>query len=415
MLNKVRNLDHFTKNVIFVFLGTSLVNFFNLVYQLLIAHKLSPQDFASFNALLAVFMLISNPLGTFQAVVAKYASEYNARKEFLKIHALLYSLFTKGIIIAIFLFVLFIFISPLIINSLKVYSLPSGYVLSALIGLSLLTPILSGGVQGLELFGWLVSSSLLSGAIKLISAVFFIALGYGISGALGALLLSVICGVIIGVIPLRKFLIIKSLEKGLDHKEILLYLFPLAVSNICFIWLVSFDMVLVKYFFSPEVSGAYSLAQMVGKIFLFLPAAISIVMFPCTSGLSATNSNTISVVKKSLLFAFYLCLSAALFYNIFPEFTLRILTGKVLPDSILLGRLFSVSMTFFALCFVLINYFFSIKCLSFIKYLIISVVLQFFGILAFHNNLLQVQLVLCVNSVFLFIVLLLKLIIRAKL
>jgi O-antigen/teichoic acid export membrane protein len=189
----------------------------------------------------------------------------------------------------------------------------------------------------------------------------------------------------------------------------LLYLSPIAISNICFVWLVSFDMVLVKYYFSGRESGAYSLAQLVGKIFLFLPGAISIVMFPRTSFLNSTNSNTSAVLNKSLLYAFCLCLSAALFYNIFPSFVLRILTGKALGESIVLGRLFSVSMTFFALCFILINYFLSLKSCKFIKYLVLSVVVQFIGIVLFHNNLIQVQLVLCFNSFLLFVLLILQL------
>lgn len=105
-----------------------------------------------------------------------------------------------------------------------------------------------------------------------------------------------------------------------------------------FVWLVSFDMVLVQYFFSGQESGAYSLAQMVGRVFLFLPGAISIVMFPRASFLNTINSNTSAVLKKSLLYASCLSLSAALFYNIFPFFVLRILTGKVLGESIALGR-----------------------------------------------------------------------------
>jgi O-antigen/teichoic acid export membrane protein len=172
----------------------------------------------------------------------------------------------------------------------------------------------------------------------------------------------------------------------------------------CFIWLVSFDMVLVKYFFSPEKAGVYSLAQMVGKIFLFLPGAISVVMFPKTSGLNAVNSDTKAILRKSLMFAFSLCLIASLVYNIIPGFILKVLTGKALFESITLGRLFSVSMTFYALTFVLINYFLSIKDLRFIKYLIVCVLLQLFAITLFHNNLFQIQSVLCVNSLLLFII-----------
>lgn len=414
MLIKIKKLDHFTKNIIFVFIGTSAANFLNLIYQLLIAHKLSPQDFAAFNALLAVFMLISNPLGTLQVAITKYASEHNARNESHKINALIHGLFIKGVIVGGIIFVVFIFISPFIVNSLKIDSVVLGYILALLIAFSVLAPILAGGLQGLELFGWLVTSSLLGGIIKLVFTVIFIALGFQIAGALGALLISIIFGAIIGVIPLRRFLTAQVKTEKLDYKELFFYLFPIAISNMCFIWLISFDMVLVKYFFSPEVSGAYSLAQMVGKIFLFLPGAISVVMFPRISGLDATNSDTRSVLKKSLFYALCLCLSSAIFYNIFPGLTLKLLTGKALPESILLGRLFSISMTFFALCFVLINYFLSLKNLSFIKYLVFAVALQFLGILIFHNSLLQVQLVLCVNSFFLLVLLFSKLRIKSS-
>jgi len=354
-------------------------------------------------------MIISNPLGTLQVAVAKFASEYSARKETHKISALIHGLFIKGIVVALFFFLLFIFISPFIINSLRIYSLSSGYVLAMLIALSLLAPVLAGGLQGLELFGWMVTSSLLGGIIKLVCTLLFIALGYQIAGALGALLISVIFGVIVGIIPLRKFLTAQHGDEKPDYKDIFLYLFPIAITNICFVWLISFDMVLVKYLFSPEASGVYSLAQMVGKVFLALPGAISVVMFPRTSGLNAANSDTKAVLNKSLFYALCLCLSAAIFYNLFPSFALKLLTGKVLPESILLGRLFSISMTFFSLCFVLINYFLSLKNLQFIKYLVISAILQSLGILIFHRSLLEVQLVLCINSFFLFVSLFLKL------
>jgi O-antigen/teichoic acid export membrane protein len=410
MFTKIRKIDSFTKNIVFVFFGTSFANFLNLLYQLLIAHNLSPQDFASFNALLAFFMLISNPLSTFQTVVAKYASEYSARGDNSSTDILLQSLLRKGVFFSFLIFVAFLFISPYILASLKIDSMASGYILTILVAVSLFTPVLLGALQGLELFGWLVIYSLLNGIIKLVLTVVFLWLGLKIAGALGAFFISALFAFLIGILPLWGRLTARiDQHRAPNYKEIFLYVFPIALSNLCFIWLISFDMVLVKFFFSAEVAGVYSLAQMAGKIFLFLPGAISIVMFPRTSGLNAVSSDTKGVLRKSIIYAFCLCLSAALFYNIFPGVTLRILTGKALPESILIGRLFSFSMTFFALCFVLINYFLSLKSFGFIKYLVFSSLLQFIGIIVFHTTLFQVQLVLCFNSVFLFVALLLSL------
>jgi O-antigen/teichoic acid export membrane protein len=191
-------------------------------------------------------------------------------------------------------------------------------------------------------------------------------------------------------------------SNGVNYKEILSYLFPLALSNLCFITLVSFDMVLVKYFFPQNDSGLYALAQMIGKIFLFFPSAVGLVMFPRASGLNAKNMDTLSTLKRSLLYVLGLCIFAALLYNLFPSLFLKVLTGKVHPESIFLGRLFSVSMTFFNLLYILIFYFLSIKDLRFIKYLALFTLLQNLAIIFFHHNLWVIQLILCINSILLF-------------
>jgi O-antigen/teichoic acid export membrane protein len=168
--------------------------------------------------------------------------------------------------------------------------------------------------------------------------------------------------------------------------------------------LVSLDMVLVKYFFSSNESGFYSLAQMVGKIFLFLPGAISIVMFPKIAGLNAKNMDTATTLKRSLLYAGILCIIASLVYNLFPSFILKILTGKVFSTPIILGRLFSISMSFFTLLYILIAYFLSKRDLHFLKYLISFTALQLLAIILWHKSLIQVQSILCINAILLFFV-----------
>lgn len=95
---------------------------------------------------------------------------------------------------------------------------------------------------------------------------------------------------------------------------------------------------------------------------------------------------------------------AACMYNLFPQIALRVLTGKSYPESVLLGRLFSISMTFFAMLFLLINYFLSIADFRFIKYLVVATLLQTAVIFTYHNSLVQVQSVLCLSSIVLSLV-----------
>lgn len=404
MLNKFKNTDIFTKNIIIVFLGSSLLNFLSLLYQLLIAHRLSCADFAAFNSLLAIFTLISAPLGTIQTAIAKYSAEFNAKGESGKTHDLLSWFFKKTLILAVATFFIFLLSSVFIISKLKIDCNFCGYILALLLALSWVNPVFSGGIQGLELFKWLAASSVISGILKLLLAFIFLALGYSIAGALGALVISTFVGIIIIYIPLKKHISLKATQGNINYREVFFYLFPVAISTFCFMNLVSFDMVLVKYYFNSEESGVYSLAQMVGKIFLFLPGAISVVMFPRVSGLNAKNLDTNTTLKRSLLYTGILVTVAGLMYNLFPHFVLMVLTGKAYLESIALGRLFSVSMSFYTLLFILITYLLSIKDLRFIKYLAIFTLLQFLAITTFHKSLFHVQIILCLNAILLFLI-----------
>jgi O-antigen/teichoic acid export membrane protein len=404
MLKKIRSLDLFTRNFILVFAGTSFSNFLNLIYQLLIAHKLTASDFAAFNSLIAITLLIATPLGTLQLAIAKYAAEFKARGQLKKIKSFLLKCLGKVFILSVITLVLFTFFTPAIINNLKISQYSSGYILALILALAWITPVFAGGVQGIESFKWYMSGSVLSGIGKLILTVILLSLGFGVSGALGAFIGANIILTSILYLPLRSFLRESGEDPGISLKEIVLYALPIIGATVCYNWLTTFDMVLVRYYFSPDESGAYSVAQMVGKIFLFLPGAISIVLFPRASSLKAVQSDTRHILKRSLLIGAGLSIGAFIAYNLFPSLVLKILTGKSIPESIALGRLFSISMTFYALLFIPVNYFLSIKDFKFIKYLVISSAAQFTAIAFFHNTLYQVLVIICINSVLVFLI-----------
>ena len=400
----IKNIDAFGKNVIFVFLGMSLVNIFNLLYQLLIAHRFSPADFAAFNSMLSIYLIVSMSLGTVQVALAKYTAEFNAHNQTKKIRFLLSSLLKKTTLFALLTLIIFYFASSYLIDKLKITSVASGYILAILLALSWVIPVLFGGIQGLELFKWLPSIQVISGVIKLILAFLFILFGFNIAGALGALLIANIIALVISYIPLKNFISSRFEKEEVNLKEFFVFLYPVAISTFCFIVLVNSDMILVKYFFAREEAGVYSIAQMVGKIFLFLPWAVGIVMFPRVSGLNAKNMDTAPTLYRSLFYVTILCVIACLGYNAFPALTLKILTGKVPYGSIFLARLFSISMSFFTLSYILITYFLSKRDLRFVRYLASFTLLQVSAIVLFHRNLVQVQLILCLNAILLFLI-----------
>ncbi|HLD83065.1 MAG TPA: hypothetical protein VI976_03865, partial [Candidatus Omnitrophota bacterium] len=141
MLNKFKAIDGFNKNIIIVFLSSSLLNFINLLYQLLIAHRLSLADFAAFNSLLSIYMVISMPLASLQTAIAKYSAEFNARGETEKIKFLLSGILKKSLSLAALTFIIFCLASIFIVDKLQINSRPSGYLLAVLLALAWIMPV----------------------------------------------------------------------------------------------------------------------------------------------------------------------------------------------------------------------------------------------------------------------------------
>ena len=398
-----KRIDAFGKNILIVFAGSSLVNICNLLYQLLVAHKLSGPEFAAFNSLLSLFLLLASPLVTLQLAITKFIARFHARQEKEKVILLLSGLFKKAAVACGLTILIFLWLGPRLAAVLKVSSAGAVFLVGLMVASAYFSAVMSGGLQGLEVFGWFSAAAVSSSAIKLVLTFLLVSLGYSICGALAAHFLSGVAVLAIIYFPLRLFIRLKAPRAEVNYKEMLFFLFPVAAANFAFTALVSSDMILVKLFFSPDEAGIYSLAQMLGKIFLFLPGAVSMALFPRASAMTAQNQNTRAILRRSLLYTFLFCAFAVAAYNLFPGPALGLLTGKSPEASIALGRIFSVSMSLYALVYVLLAYFLSLSDMRFVWYLVVAALLQCAGIILYHPSLFAVQALICLNSLLLFI------------
>lgn len=386
--------DGFFKDILVVFTGTSLANLLNLLYQLLIAHRLSAVDFASFNSLLAVFGIVSAPLNTLQLEVTRRTAGFKARALTRELARWLTTLLRRhawyAVITAIVAWVFCLKALPLF----QIEQRGAGVMLALLLASMWIGPILSGAVQGVERFRWFSAVSVCSGIIKLLLAVVLTGAGFKIAGALGAFVAAQAALILGLVVSLRPYLGREPAGRD-SYKELLIACVPFALASVCFIILASIDMVAVKFFFSPSEAGYYSVAQMIGKIFLFLPGAVTMVMFPRTSSLSAEKRDPLPVVRRSLGYVFVVCVLAAIVYNSMPGLILKALTGKVFAESVALGRIFGVSMSLLTLGYVIISYFLSVRDWRFLKWLIGVTAVCVAALYAYHPSLMHVQLVMC--------------------
>ncbi|MFA5320429.1 MAG: oligosaccharide flippase family protein [Candidatus Omnitrophota bacterium] len=395
----------FFLSIMLVFLGTLVANSFHMVYQMIAAHKLPAEDFAAVNSLLAVLSLIAIPAGTLQtAVVAQTAAARARGLGVPHIRAVFREYMRLSFIAGAVTFVFFFLAGAQLQSLLQLASPAPVRFLAIMVCLSWISPVALGMLQGLEMFGWFCSANCATGLVKVASVVFLISLGAGVPGVLLSVCLSLLTTILVAQAALFSF---KNKRPSVELRKeassslrqiFSSYLLPVSFSLFLFTFLVTIDMIFVKSFFPPAEAGIYSFAQMAGKIFLFLPSAVPLVMLPKTSGMAAVKADSGIILGKSIIMTVLISVAGAGLFNLFPGFFLRLLTGASSPSVILLGRFFSLSMSLFAVVYVFIIYFIALRDFRFIKFLILSAVAQAAAFVIFHSSLISIQQIMCLNA-----------------
>ncbi|MEW6376475.1 MAG: oligosaccharide flippase family protein [Thermodesulfobacteriota bacterium] len=394
--------DEFFRHTGLMFIGMGLFNLFNLLYHFFMLRMLPPVDYGHLNTLVALFMVISVPAGTVQTTVTKFVSSFQVQNQFDRVKGLLRHILLLMLIIGLSLFLLISLGSSLISSFLQI----SSYGLVLLLGVSLffamVIPVPWGGLQGLQQFGSLTLNLIINGGIKFVLSIAFVLLGLGVLGALGAVAISYFVTTILSLLILKMCVSQgkKKANPGLtpakrtqyDFSEVYSYSLPVGLTLLCFMVLTNIDLILVKHFFRPIEAGYYSIAQMVGKIILFLPLPIVMVMFPKLASLKMENQDkkALSILGYSLTIAVLLCGGATIVSFLFPSLMIRVLSGKVYLECIPLVGIFSVNMTFFSLSLILLYYQLSTDGRGFLYALVLFTLIQSGLIVLFHKSLIQV-------------------------
>ncbi|MBU2598138.1 MAG: oligosaccharide flippase family protein, partial [Actinobacteria bacterium] len=393
---------------VLLFIAINIVNFSNYIYTLMMARMLGPAEFSLFASLISIFIILSSLISTIQTVTTKYISNFFAEKDYKSISNFFFDSFKKIILICLIVFLFFILASKQIALFLNTVSPIPIIILGSMVIISIFVSISRGTLQGLQSFSHLSLNLIIDAILRLVIGISLVYLGFKTSGAIGSSSISGFLAILISFIPLS--FIFKSrnnkqdIKQDINFLEVYKYSIPVLIASICIFILISFDLVLVKHFFNELNAGQYSAAATMGKIVIFIPGAIGLVMFPKVAEYHKKNVNSIDILKKSLFITLILCGGVTICYFLFPNFLIRIMFGKIYENSAYLIKFFGVAMTFFALNNILILYNLSIEKFKFIFPTIFFTILQIVLIYLFHGSLIQVILILLFNSLVLFAV-----------
>lgn len=410
MKSKIKNLfkDDLILHTAIVFCGTTLAGVCSLLYHLVSVRLLTLEDYGTFNALISLIMfapMAISPLGT---ALPRFFTEYITKKDFTTLVFVFLKLAKRLIAAGVVILVLFLFASSFLARFLKTkvfYILVSGGVVAfSFFGLVFIP--LFQSFQKFKIYSLIGFASSFG---KLLIGALLMFLGWGVLGGLSGYLFSHLIIILVSLyfIPdiFKKEMqhVNKEDYKRTDLMPIYKYFFPVSFAMFSFTILTTIDVILVKHFFSSLDAGYYSIAQMVGKIALFLPSALAVVILPKSTKAYVENIHPQKLLYKSLFLGSSCCLVFIGIAFIFPDLLLKVLTGGVNPVSHELIGLFSLAMSFYALCWIIINFLLATHNLKFVLPLSIIAFSQTLIIYFYHSSLLKILWILLFFSVITFL------------
>ena len=385
-----KNLNFTAKNIGIMFIATSVVNLINFLYNIVMGRMLGPSEYGVLVSITSL-LYISGTIGaTVQTTLTKNSSSYLANGDLNKVRILFYLITKRLFIITVIIFIIILIFINQITAFLKLNSIYPLIFLGIMIVGGSLIAIGKGVLQGIQNFKSLGIISILEVLLKLGLGVILVYIGFKSGGAIFGLMLATLFSYFFILIPLRKILWKKD-NKAIDDKINLKKFYKnislILISTILISILSYIDIVLVKHFFTSYETGQYSAAAQIGRIILFFPGAISIVIFPRLSEKFTKKESVRNTVIKS--FAIILAVSVVflIFYYFFPKLVIGIIYGKQYLLASTLVFKYGIFMTLISMINLQIFYFIAIDKFWYLISLLLVVVLQVSLIWIYHINL----------------------------
>jgi O-antigen/teichoic acid export membrane protein len=218
-------------------------------------------------------------------------------------------------------------------------------------------PVVWGLAQGLQRFALFAASIGLGPALRPILAVFFLGIGFGVAGAIGATLIAAIVALVVPLIVLRRWVTRDTGRPSpVPGVEVGRYLVPAIVGVLSITSLTTTDVIVAKAVFSDHDAGLYGSASLIGRVILYLPAAIVLVLLPKVAAREASGRESRDVLMKSLLVTVAFCVIATVTYAVVPKLLVFLAFGSSFEEAAGLLWMFALAMSGFAVLNVLLAY-----------------------------------------------------------
>ena len=382
------------KNLGFIFIASSLVNLLNFFYQIIMGRILGPSGYGELTTLISLIFISGAITGTFQTSVTRFVSAYNVQNNNYKIKKFFIMITIRFFILSCIIFILIILLLKPITLFLKMQSFLPLIILGIIIIEGALSSVATGVIQGMGRFKALGLNLILSAGLKLVLGMLLVYTGFKSFGAVIGIMLSILIAYFILFLSIKDILKLKiknniidnTIDINIDLKSFYRNTIMVLMSTVLITLISYFDIVLVKHFFSPENTGYFAAASQIGRIILFVPGAIGIVIFPRFTEKFEKNERLRSTFLKSFLILLIFSVLFLTIYYFFPELVTKLMYGTVYKDSSKLIFLYGLFITFIGFINLQIFYFISIKNYWYLIHIFMIFIIEII-LISYYNNL----------------------------
>ena len=302
-----------------------IVAVFNYLYHPVLGRMMSVEEFGEVQVLVSLFLQFGIIGGVFKIMIINVISNSDDKEAKASISAL-YKV-AMNLILAVSLAI--IIFSPLLKQFFQFYSASPFVVLAIVLFMGI--PIIFGEsiLQGKHGFTAISISQSIASIGKLIFAVIFVFAGWSSFGAILGITITQIFSILYLRTKLKDW-------GGFDYKDVKVnkrvrkhfrYAFLVLTVSLTTSLLFSFDILVVKHYFSGEIAGLYGGVAIIARIVYFITGSIVGVMLPSIK-IKEKGGGNAKVLRKSLVLIAFVGGSTLVFFAIFPEFVIKLMLGE---------------------------------------------------------------------------------------
>lgn len=372
---------------------------FDYVVNIVAGQKLPASDFFVFVTVTALLQVMVQATNVIRNVVAYYAAEATVRADSLPlIGSVLRRSWRWSWRWGVTATIIMASLSPYIAQFLHIDSVRPLLAAALALLFLFLRPVTDGILQGVQQFYGLSAVQIVQSILRLLFTALLIGLGQRATGAILALPLGSAVALTLALWLLRPFFRAPAPSGPVQAISWRYSLVTLA-GLLAFALMVNIDPIIVRRVFSDAAAEIYAPVATLGKMNLFIPLGIGLVLFPKATQRHTAGRDSRPVLLLALAATLLPGLLLTILYWLYPGPIVRLLFGENYVDPGVLLAMIGLATTLYAGVNIWLNYALSLERRSYIVALAIIVGLQILAMLLIHTRLESIAQIMIVTAV----------------